>query len=461
MSTQDRQNLYDRPIFANKPAPRGRGGSSAPGQGGAVPVRPRRRLSLNAKLFLFLVVALAAMSAGAYFALRPEEDVYTVDTYQYATVGVRDFRSVIQASGRFVPREVVVLTAPGEATALATFVRPGDDVEAGALLAALDSEELRSELAAARLALEIASIELDQTKLQQQQELAKLQDEVHTARETAAHEEAKIPVMHELYALGGISRSELDAAETAARTARVNLARAEERLAVAERQAELAIKKAEQQAASAGAKVAELQKLVDGLEIVAPIDARVLESQVAPGDQLTTGKVLFRLADVRNQYVETSVTPEQARDLRRGAPALIRTSTAQYPARVEQVSPVAQTADSGAQVPVRLSVDPEVAALFLPYAPVSVEIELGTLEDRPYLARGPFFTSGNASFVYVINADHTEAERRDVRFGAIDGEYVEILSGLEPGDQVIYSSYVAFRSYRSVRLIPEGGRPVE
>lgn len=131
---------------------------------------------------------------------------------------------------------------------------------------------------------------------------------------------------------------------------------------------------------------------------------------------------------------------------------------AQYPARVEQVSPLAMAASSGTEVPVRLAIDPEVSALFLPNAPVSVEIELGELKDRPFLPRGPFFTSGNASFVYVLNEDHTRAERRDVRYGAIDGDYVEVLSGLSPGEQVIYSSYLAFRSYRSIDVIAQGGR---
>ena len=134
--------------------------------------------------------------------------------------------------------------------------------------------------------------------------------------------------MEELFALGGISRFELDEAKASARSARSNLVRAEERLAAAERQAELAVKKAEQEAASARAKVAELEKLVADLEVVAPVDARVLESQVSPGERLEQGSVLFRLADVRSQYVETSVTPEQARELRAGAPALIRTSSA-------------------------------------------------------------------------------------------------------------------------------------
>lgn len=455
MSTHDRPNVYDRPIFGGKtPLPKGAGRKPA------LPAPPRR-ISLNVKLFLFLVVVLAAMAAVAVYALRPGEEVYTLDTYQYATVGVRDFRSVVQSSGRFVPSEVVVLTAPGDAEVVSVNYSEGDDVEAGALLAVLDSEGLRSELALARLQLEIALIELDQAKLQQEQEVAKAREDVASAREALERAEAQIPVMEELYRLGGISRAELDEAENAARTARSNLARAEERLAAAQRHAELAVKKAEQGVASARTKASELEQLVAKLEVAAPVSARVLESLVSPGEQVKQGTVLFRLADVRSQYVETSVTPEQARDLRAGAPALIRTGRGQYPARVEQVAPAAQTAQSGAQVPVRLSVDPEVSALFLPYAPVTVEIELGELKDRPYLERGPFFSSGNASFVYVLSPDHTQAERRDVRFGAIDGPYVEIVSGLEPGDQVIYSSYLAFRAYRTIRVIPEGGRPVE
>jgi Multidrug resistance efflux pump len=453
MSTQDRPNLYDRPIFAQGP--------SRPPRPRSAPPRPRRRMSLNLKLFLFLIVMLSAMAATAYFALRPEEDVYTLDTFQYTSVGVRDFRNVVQSSGRFVPSRIVVLTAPGEATALSTLASPGDDVQAGALLALLDSEGLRSELAAARVELEIATIEVDQARLEHQQEVARAEDQVEAAEEALAQAEARIPVMEELLALGGISQSELEEARAAARNARIELLRARERLVAAERQAELAVKKAEQKVTSMQVKVAELERLVSELQVVAPIDARVLEVQVEPGERLEQGSVLFRLADIKSQYVETSVTPEQARELRVGAPALIRTSSAEYPARVEQVSPVAQAASSGAEVPVRLSVEPEVSALFLPYAPVSVEIELGELKERPYLVRGPFFSSGNASFVYLLSPDHTQAARREVRFGAIDGQYVEILSGLEPGDEVIYSSYLAFRSYPQIRVIPEGGRPVE
>lgn len=450
----DQQNLYDRPIFGAHP-PKGAATPRAP----RTP-RPKRRVSLNVKLLLFVMLVLTALGAAATMFLRPEEDRYVLDTFQYTTVGVRDFRNVIQSSGRVVPREIVVLKASANATVASTHYQAGDDVEAGSLLAQLSSEELATELAKARLEYEIATIEVDQARLNREKDLASARDHVAKARDEMSEALAKAPLMEELYSLGGISRHELDETHRAIDAATLALTRAEESLALADRQGELAVKKAEQQEANARAKVADLEKLFAELEVVAPVDARVLEVLATPGDQVEQGSTLFRLADVNNQYVETSVSPEQATQLRVGAPALIRTMDAQYPARVEQVSPVAMAANSGTEVPVRLAIDPEISVLFLPNAPVTVEIELGELKDRPYLARGPFFTSGNASFVYVLNDDHTMAERRDVRYGAIDGDYVEIVSGLAPGDQVIYSSYLAFRSYRSIDLIAQGGRPL-
>lgn len=460
--TSDQSRRYDRPIFAGG-APRSaqRSARSHPAVEGSGIPRPRRGLSLNAKLLIFAVVVLTAIGTAIYVALRPEEDRFVLDTFQYATVGVRDFRNVVRTGGQVVPSEVAVLTAPAAATVVEVLGAVGEDVEEGSLLARLRSENLEQDLASALLAYEIARIELDQARLQQEQQLASARGKVEEAEAKLAEAEAKTPLMEELYALGGISRQELEASRRDVDAARAAVASARESLAVAERQAELAVKKAEQQLATAAAKVADLERRAAALEVRAPQDGRILEVTVRPGSRVQEGATLFRMADVTYQHVETAVTPEQSRSIQAGTPALLRTADAEYPAWVEEVAVIATTGEAGSQVPLRLRMEPEVSARFLPNAPVTVEIELGWRRDRPYLPRGPYFASGNASFVYVLNDDHTAAERRDVRFDAIDGDYVEILSGLEPGEQVVFSSYAAFRSYRTIDLIPEGGRPVE
>src|SRR5690606_32388179 len=101
--------------------------------------------------------------------------------------------------------------------------------------------------------------------------------------------EAKLPVMHTLYSLGGISRQELDDAEAAVTTATIALERAQENVTVAERKAELVVKKAEQQVATVQTKLNELQKAASQLTVIAPRNARVLEAPTEPGQRFNRG----------------------------------------------------------------------------------------------------------------------------------------------------------------------------
>ena len=48
------------------------------------------------------------------------------------------------------------------------------------------------------------------------------------------------------------------------------------------------------------------------------------------------------------------------------------------------------------------------------------------------------------NWVYVINASDNTAVKRTIRIGRQNTQHYEILEGLEPGDQVITSSYDTF-----------------
>lgn len=104
-------------------------------------------------------------------------------------------------------------------------------------------------------------------------------------------------------------------------------------------------------------------------------------------------------------------------------------------------------------VHLELETDP---SLFRPYSNVTANIHLGIYRNSLYLPRGTYLTSGQQLFVYVIEG--SKAARRDVRFGLIEGNNIQILSGLERGDRVITSSYDQYRHLDEIEILPEGGR---
>ncbi len=70
--------------------------------------------------------------------------------------------------------------------------------------------------------------------------------------------------------------------------------------------------------------------------------------------------------------------------------------------------------------------------------------------------RGAYLASSRELFVYVIEG--SKAVQRDVRFGSIFGNRIEVVDGLSVGESVITSSYEEFKDRREIKVAPEGGR---
>lgn len=457
---------YDRPIFGGRaPAPASRKTireSGGTGTGGT-PGRPRtrRRMSLQMQFLLFSMLVMFAIAVAAFMYLRPAETMYVLDVYQYTDVGTRDFRDLIVTTGTVVPETVEIARAPSVARVQAIHVNVGDDVEQGVVLVELVSDALADSLSKARHDAEAAALELEQARLKADADVLAKEQDVQAAERRLKDAEAELPYVEALYALGGVSAKELQEARDEVARRRLEVDNATQALLLAQRQAQLTVRQAEQKARNTERELEMLQEQWDELTVRAAVGGRVLEIAVREGQRVEPGTELLRYADITKQRVETAVTPDQAARLQEGTSATLRIGGRSVPAVTSFIAPQATLGSSGSSVAVTLALAEAASASLRPYTDAAIELELGVRRDRPALPRGPFFASGDTSFVYVVSADGRSAERRDVRYGAIDGNAVEIEAGLEPGDRIVYSSYTAFRTHPVIELVPEGGRPVE
>lgn len=73
-----------------------------------------------------------------------------------------------------------------------------------------------------------------------------------------------------------------------------------------------------------------------------------------------------------------------------------------------------------------------------------VDLRLGEPTQGVVIPRGQFFRNTGGRWIYVLNADGTEATRRDITIGRQNPRYYEVTSGLTPGERVIISEYTDF-----------------
>ena len=73
-----------------------------------------------------------------------------------------------------------------------------------------------------------------------------------------------------------------------------------------------------------------------------------------------------------------------------------------------------------------------------------VRLTLGDNTDAVLIPNGAFYQETGGNWIFVVSADGSEAIRRPVRMGRRNDEFIEVLEGLEPGEQVITSPYTSY-----------------
>ncbi len=73
-----------------------------------------------------------------------------------------------------------------------------------------------------------------------------------------------------------------------------------------------------------------------------------------------------------------------------------------------------------------------------------LNLQLGQPEQALLIERGAFYYRTGGKWIYVVAHDGERAVRREIEVGRQNPQYYEILSGLEPGEQVVISSYDNF-----------------
>ena len=179
-------------------------------------------------------------------------------------------------------------------------------------------------------------------------------------------------------------------------------------------------------------------------KIVSPVDGRVGLRQVDQGNYVTPGdtngivvvtqlapiSVLFTVPEDNLQAIAKrlqagAVLPATALD-RSGANKLADGTLATFDSQIDQTT---------GTIKLRALFPNEQRTLY-PNQFVNIRLLLDTHKDVTTMSTAGIQRGVPGTFVYLINADSTVSVRK-VELGVTDGDRVEVLSGISPGDRVV------------------------
>jgi len=172
------------------------------------------------------------------------------------------------------------------------------------------------------------------------------------------------------------------------------------------------------------------------LTLVSPVDGVVMEKRVNEGQRVMPGAMLYRIADLREVWVEGEVFERDLSLIRVGADAHIEVSA--FPGehlmgRIDFVYPVMDVQSRTNRVRIAL---PNPGARLKPgmFATIFFDVVLG--EDQLAVPLEAVIVTGERNLVFVHDAEGMLTPR-EVVMGPQAGEYVQILSGLSAGEEIV------------------------
>ncbi|WP_370308256.1 efflux RND transporter periplasmic adaptor subunit [Sinimarinibacterium flocculans] len=396
---------------------------------------------------LLAVLAAAALALLLWGGLRllSAGSAVSRERLSFATVARGDFVRDIAAEGR-----VVAAVSPTLYAAASGSVRfdaqAGHVVEKGQVLGTVDSPELSSELAQERANLEALNVDYARAQLDARQRAIVDEQTLEQARIDLATARTEHERTRKAFELGVTPEIEVLRTQAALQKAEIAFTRAQTDHALQKDGRRFDVDAARLARDRQQLLVDELQRQVDALTLRSPVSGQVGQRMVADRATVAKDTALLTVVDLSALEVELRVPESFARDLAVGMPAQIRGNGQQWAGEIGSVAPEVVNGE----VTARVRFAGETPQGLRQSQRLSVRVVLDERGDVITVARGPFVEIGRGRVAYVVDGDY--AVRREIRTGASSVDKVEIVAGLQPGEQVVISGTEAFRDAERVLI---------
>jgi HlyD family secretion protein len=353
----------------------------------------------------------------------------------------------VRGTGTLIPEDTRWIPALTSGRVERIIVRPGSEVETDTVILELSNPTLEQELQDARLRVDSAEASL--TNLRVQLETEQLQREASTAIIEADYKKATLQAevnkqlaSQQLVSTLTLQQSQLDQQTLASR---YEISRKQLEKGAEQMRARLAAEQANLDQVRALRQLK--QRQVDELH-VRPGTAGVLQLvPVEVGQQVGPGTNLARVANPSRLKAELKIAETQARDIQLGQSVSIDTRNGLVDGKVSRIDPSVQNGT----VTVDVLLEGALPRGSRPDLTVDGTIELERMTDVLFVGRPALGQEQSAVGLFKLDPDGT-ASRIQVKIGRMSVDKVELLSGLNAGDQVVLSDMSAWDAYERVRL---------
>lgn len=390
------------------------------------------------------ILIIGGLITGLVFLL---DDSVDRSKLQIATAERGTLESSISASGKIVPLYEQAIVSPVATRIMEVYCDEGDSVQSGQSLLRLDLESAETEMRRLEDEVSMRNIELEQTALNNETYLTDLEMKIKTKEMAVNHLKAEVANERRLDSIGSGTGDRIREAELAYSTGLLELDQLKMQL-VNEKKAHAASYKSKQLEGSISRRnLSEMERTLDNAKVKAPKSGIVTFLNKALGTSIGAGERLAVVSDLSHFKISAEIPEGNAGKLSVGSAVKIRFNRNTINGHISSISPQSQNG----MIDFNVLLDDDNDKRLRSGLRTELNVVYDVHDEIVRIPNGQYF-QGPGDYSLFVKVSPDKLERRSVSLGDSNFDYVEVKSGISPGEEVVITDMSDYKNKKSVSL---------
>lgn len=353
----------------------------------------------------------------------------------------------VSASGKVVPAFEEIINSPINTRIVEVYRKGGDSVDVGTPILKLDLQSTETEYKKLLDEEQMKRYQLEQLKVNNNTYLSDLSMQVKISAMKLNRMEVELRNERYLDSLGSGTTDKVRQAELKFNTGKLELEQLRQQYANESKVKEADLKVKELEFNIFSKSLAEMKRTLDDAQIRSPRKAILTYINNQVGAQVAEGSQVAIISDLSHFKVEGEIADTYGDRVAAGGRAIVKIGNEKLEGTVSSVTPLSKNGVISFIVQLNEDNNKRLRSGLKTDVYVMNAVKEGVLR----LANASYYV-GRGEYELFVQDSKDEIVKRKVQLGDSNFEYVEVISGLKPGDKVVVSDMSSYKNKNKLKL---------
>lgn len=386
----------------------------------------------------FIVLIVVVISMLQTSLKRKDLNISTVDK------GVIEVS--VSASGKVIPAFEEIINSPINSRIVEVYKRGGDSVDVGTPILKLDLQSAETEYNKQLDEEQMKSLQLEQQRVTNHNKLSEMEMNLKVSRMELDRKAVELRNERYLDSLGAGTTDKVRQVELDYNVSILKLKEDEQKYKNEQALAEADLKVKELELNIFRKSLAETRRTLEDAQIRSPRKAILTYVNNEIGSQIGQGTKVAIVSDLSHFKIEGEIADTYGDRIAAGSKAVIKIGSEKLDGTVSDVTPLSKNG----VISFTVQLEEDNHKRLRSGLKTDVYVMNAVKDDVLRIANSSYYVGKGEYELFVVNGN--QLLKRKVQLGDSNFEYVEVVSGLQEGDQVIVSDMNAYKDKNKLKI---------